>query len=65
MAKKAKRGEILKEKVAESYQSWRNHAAKGDNKKLLDRMDKYYRNLWRSDNGKSDTRDISGTAEEA
>ena len=47
MAKKFRRGEISREKVDESYQSWRTHAAKGNSFHLLQRMDQYYKNLWR------------------
>ena len=47
LVKKAKRGEITKAKVNESYYSWRNHASKGDSFKLLRRMDKFYKDLWK------------------
>ena len=47
MVGKAKRGEMAKEKVDECYQSWRVHASKGNSFKLLQRMDKYYKDLWR------------------
>ena len=43
----SKKGKIPHEKVDESYAAWRNHASKGNSKKLLTRMDKYYRDLWR------------------
>lgn len=43
----SKKGQIPKAKVDESYAAWRNHASKGNSFKLLARMDKYYRNLWR------------------
>lgn len=44
---KAKRGEITREKVNQMYSSWRNgHAGKGDNKKVVMRMDAYYKSLW-------------------
>ena len=43
----SKKGRIPKEKVYESYAAWRNHASKGNSYKLLARMDKYYRDLWR------------------
>lgn len=65
MAQKAKREEIRKEKVAESYMSWRNHAAKGDSWKLLHRMDTYYRNLWRDNNGESNQGQHGGDHAEA
>lgn len=44
---KSKRGEISKEKVDESYNAWKNHASKGNSYKLIQRMDKYYSELWR------------------
>ena len=47
MVKRAKAGIVTREKVNESYQAWRNHASKGNSYKLLQRMDKYYNNLWR------------------
>lgn len=47
MVKKAKIGLLTKDKVDESYQSWRSHAAKGNSWKLLQRMDAYYNGLWR------------------
>ena len=47
LVNKSKRGGLPKEKVDESYAAWRNHASKGDSFKLLQRMDRYYNNLWR------------------
>lgn len=47
MVGKAKRGEMAKEKVDECYQSWCVHTSKGNSFKLLQRMDKYYKELWR------------------
>lgn len=45
----AKRGEKPKAKVDECYNGWRNHAAKGNSTKLLRRMDKYYKDLWKGE----------------
>lgn len=45
--RKCKRGEITKEKVNVCYAGWRVHAEKGDSKHLLDRMDKFYKDLWK------------------
>lgn len=42
----AKKGERTKEKVDECYNAWKNHAAKGNNLHLLERMDEYYQKLW-------------------
>ena len=47
LVNKSKKGMISKDKVNESYAAWRNHASKGNNWKLLQRMDKYYKDLWR------------------
>lgn len=44
---KAKRTGIPRESVDMAYEAWRNHASKGNSYKLLQRMDTYYRNLWR------------------
>ena len=44
---KAKRDDLPKSVVDESYASWRNHASKGNSYRLLQRMDKYYHDLWR------------------
>lgn len=44
---KSFKGLIPKEKVDESYAAWRNHASKGNSFKLLQRMDTFYRDLWR------------------
>ena len=35
------------------YQAWREHASKGNNWKLLQRMDKYYKSLWEGSTWKS------------
>lgn len=43
----AKEGKITKAKVEQCYQSWREHASKGNSWHLLQKMDKYYRDLWR------------------
>lgn len=47
LVRKAKRGELTRKMVDESYYSWRAHAKKGRCFKLLNRMDKYYKSLWR------------------
>ncbi len=45
----AKKGERTKEKVDECYNSWKNHASKGNSYKLLQRMDRFYQDLWKGD----------------
>lgn len=47
LVQKAKRGEISREKVDESYRCWRECASKGDGYKMLKNMDEYYEKLWR------------------
>ena len=47
LVSKSKHGSIPKEKVDECYLSWRNHASKGNDKKTVLKMDKYYESLWR------------------
>lgn len=43
------KGERTKEKVDECHTSWRAHAKKGNNYKMLQRMDAYYKGLWEGD----------------
>lgn len=43
----ALKGERTREKVDECYESWKNHASKGNSHQLLKRMDEYYESLWR------------------
>ena len=43
----AKKGLRTREKVDECYNSWKNHAGKGNSYKLLQRMDKFYNDLWK------------------
>lgn len=50
MVFKSKQGIIPKEKVDGCYLSWRNHASKGNDKKTVSKMDKYYESLWRDEN---------------
>ena len=47
MVKKAKAGNMTREKVDQSYTCWRSHAQHGNSWKLIQRMDEYYNNLWR------------------
>ena len=47
LVNKSKRGMVSRAKVDEAYSAWRNHASKGNSWKLLQRMDKYYKDLWR------------------
>ncbi len=47
MVKLAKLGKITKSKVDECYNSWKANAEKGNTFKLIERMDRYYRDLWK------------------
>lgn len=47
MVNLSKKGILSKKKVDECYKSWKSHAAKGNSFKLLQRMDLYYKELWR------------------
>lgn len=49
MVGKSKLGIIPKEKVDECYSSWKNHASKGNDIKMLEKMDKFYRELQRAE----------------
>lgn len=49
----AKQGQMTKAQVNECYQSWRAHAAKGNNHKLVLKIDKYYKDLWRETDAKN------------
>ena len=47
LVQKAKRGEISRGKVDQSYQCWRECASKGDGYMMLRNMDRYYQGLWK------------------
>ena len=49
LAQKCKRGEVIREKVDESYRCWRECASKGDGYMMLKHMDEYYQSLWEED----------------
>lgn len=53
MIAKAKNGEMTKEKIDECYESWKAHASKGNAYKMLQRMDKYYKDLWGDESAKT------------
>lgn len=52
MTMKCKRGELSRQKVDEQYKSWKAHASRGNSYKLIQRMDEYYKKLWRNDGDK-------------
>jgi len=47
LVKKAKNGELTREKVDECFEAWKAHACKGDTYNLIKNMEIYYNNLWR------------------
>ena len=47
LVNRSKAGFLPREKADESYAAWRNHASKGNSFHVIQRMDKYYKNLWR------------------
>jgi RNA-directed DNA polymerase len=49
LAQRCKRGEMPKSKADECYQSWKAHVSEGNSYKLLQRMDSYYKSLWREE----------------
>ena len=47
LVNKAKRGEISKESVDMSWSTWINYLGKGNSYKLIQRLNRFYENLWR------------------
>ena len=47
MANLVKKGKLTREKVDVCYRGWKAHAEKGSSYRLLQRMDQYYKDLWR------------------
>lgn len=47
MVNLCKKGEMPREKVDQCFDSWKAHASKGNSFKLIQRMDRFYNNLWR------------------
>ncbi len=45
---KAKKGEVSRSKVEEAFDCWKANAMKGNSYKLVCRMEKYYKGLWRT-----------------
>ena len=46
MVELVRKGEKAREKVDEHFESWKRSASYGNNFKMLQRMDTYYRSLW-------------------
>ena len=51
LAAKCRKGLIPRESVDASWQCWRQHASYGNSWKLIRRLDAFYRDLWRDDDG--------------
>lgn len=49
MVNLAKKGRMTRKKVDECFEAWKAHARKGNSEKLIDRMNKYYIDLWKED----------------
>lgn len=47
MVAKCKRGEITRDKVNQCFEAWKAHADRGSTYKVQQRMNEYYRSLWR------------------
>lgn len=50
LVKRCKSGKITKKKVDDCYNAWKAHADRGQNKKVIMRMDAYYKSLWEGEN---------------
>lgn len=44
-----KKDQMTRKKVDECFKAWKAHAAKGNSTKLINRMNKYYADLWKED----------------
>lgn len=47
MSNLVKKGKMTKDRVDEHYYSWKSSVSYGNTTKMLQRMDQYYKNLWR------------------
>ena len=56
---RSKKGLIPRESVDESYKSWRAHAAKGNSYNLLQRMDRFYKELWEDDHAEDHQKNVA------
>lgn len=50
MVRLCKAGRLAKESIDDSFNSWRAHAKVGNNYAIIQKMEKYYRSLWRNQN---------------
>lgn len=49
LVKLAKKGKLTKEKVNQCYEAYKAHAERGNTWKMLQRLDEFYKNLWKED----------------
>lgn len=47
LVKKVKANKLTKAKVYSCYEAWKAHASVGNSNLLIQRMDQYFKNLWR------------------
>lgn len=47
LVKLAKKGKLTKEKVNQCYEAYKAHAERGNTWKMLQRLDEFYKNLWK------------------
>lgn len=63
LVEKAKRGECTRESVDMSWETWINHISKGNSYKLTQRLNKFYKDLWKecANDNQEERIDTSGT----
>ena len=49
MVAKSKKGELDKAIVEESYTDWKAHIKRGNSFKITQKMDRYYKDLWKDE----------------
>lgn len=53
---KSKRGEVPRENVDASFETWMQHLSKGNSQKVIARLRKYYKSLWEAESNDCKTR---------
>ncbi|MCD7864049.1 MAG: hypothetical protein LUG61_11240 [Lachnospiraceae bacterium] len=54
LVQKAKRGEITKRKVNDCFEAWKAHARCGNCQHVIERMEQYYKSLWRQEGAENE-----------
>lgn len=62
LVNKAKKGLIQRSNVDASFETWLNHLSKGNSRKLIARLRRYYDDLWRDDRGNQTQSNDTGGA---